>query len=263
VAQVDLTKPTPTDKNEALTKAGFEEEAPPAYTAMQKAVAEFVGTFALIFIGVGSIIAAAAAHGGQGGAGLVTIAIAHGLAIAVMVSAVGHISGGHLNPAVTVAAAAARKIHPTEAGIYIGAQLAGGIAGAAVLRGALPESLWRAAKLGTPGLGAGVNAAHGVLIEAVLTFFLVWVIFATAVDPQGSFGKIAGLAIGFVVVMDIMAGGPFTGGAMNPARFVGPALVGGYWKDLWVYIVGPIAGGLGAAAVYGLVILPRHQPVTV
>ncbi|MGH8991107.1 MAG: MIP family channel protein [Acidimicrobiia bacterium] len=225
-------------------------------------MAEFVGTFALIFIGVGSIVAAGAAGGGEGGAGLVTIAIAHGLAIAVMVSAVGHISGGHLNPAVTIAAAAARKIHPMEAVVYMGAQMAGAIAGAAVLRGAIPESLWRSAKLGTPGLGDGISAGQGVIIEAVLTFLLVWVIFATAVDPRGAFGKIAGLAIGFVVLMDIMAGGPFTGGAMNPARFVGPALVGGYWSNAWVYFVGPIAGGLAAAGLYGALYLPRQKTAT-
>ena len=259
---VDLTETSTAESNEVLTKAGYQEEAPPSYTTVQKAVAEFVGTFTLIFIGVGSIVAATAAKGGAGGAGLVTIAIAHGLAIAVMVTAVGHISGGHLNPAVTVAAMAARKIHPRDALVYLGAQLAGAVAGAAVLRGALPESLWRSAKLGTPGLGGGVSAAQGVVIEAVLTFFLVWVVFATAVDPRGAFGKIAGLAIGFVVLMDIMAGGPFTGGAMNPARFFGPALVGGYWADLWVYVVGPIAGGLAAAAVYGVVMLPRHETET-
>lgn len=259
MAKVDLTKPTTADTNEVLTRAGYREEAPAVYTTTQKALAEFVGTFTLIFIGAGSIMAALAARGGQGGAGLVTIAIAHGLAIAVMVSAVGHISGGHLNPAVTVAVMVARKIRPVEALVYFGAQLGGAVAGAAVLRGALPESLWRSAKLGTPGLGAGMDAAHGVIIEAVLTFVLVWVVFATAVDPRGAFGKIAGLAIGFVVVMDIMAGGPFTGGAMNPARFFGPALVGGYWKDVWVYVVGPITGGLAAAGIYGKLILPRHQ----
>jgi aquaporin Z len=256
---VDLTKPTTIDPNETLTQAGYQEEAPPTYSMPQKAVAEFVGTFALIFIGAGSIVAATAAHGGQGGAGLVTIAIAHGLAIAVMVSAVGHISGGHLNPAVTVAAAAVRKIAPSEAVLYIGAQLAGAVAGAAVLRGAVPESLWRQVNLGTPGLGGGVSAAQAVVIEAVLTFLLVWVIFATAVDPRGAFGKVAGLAIGFVVLMDIMAGGPFTGGAMNPARFFGPALIAGHWADGWVYLVGPLAGGTLAAVVYETVLLPRHQ----
>jgi MIP family channel proteins len=252
---IDVSDP----KDEALTRAGYQEEAPAPYSLEQRALAEFVGTFTLIFIGAGSIVAAVAAHGGQGGAGLVTIAVAHGLAIAVMVSAVGHISGGHLNPAVTLAAMAVRKIHPREGLIYLAAQLGGAIAGAAVLRAALPQSLWRQANLGTPGLGGGVSAGQGALIEAVLTFFLIWVVFATAVDPEGAFGKIAGLAIGFVVMMDIMMGGPFTGGAMNPARFLGPALIGGHWNNAWVYFVGPIAGGLLAAGAYGLFILPRHD----
>jgi MIP family channel proteins len=259
MADVDLTNPTTIDPNETLTQAGYLEEAPPGYSMLQKGLAEFVGTFTLIFIGAGSIVAAVAARGGEGGSGLVTIAIAHGLAIAVMVSAVGHISGGHLNPAVTVAAAAARKIVPREALLYIGAQLAGAVAGAAVLRGAVPESLWRQVNLGTPGLGGGVNAAQAVVIEAVLTFLLVWVIFATAVDPRGAFGKVAGLTIGFVVMMDIMAGGPFTGGAMNPARFLGPALVAGHWTDTWVYIVGPLVGGTLAGVMYQTLLLPRHQ----
>ena len=256
---VDISDP----KDEVLRKAGYEEDAPATYSMPQKVLAEFVGTFALIFIGAGSIVAAVAARGGSGGAGLVTIAIAHGLAIAVMVSAIGHVSGGHLNPAVTIAAMALRKIHPRDALVYLVAQTAGAIAGAAVLRGALPESLWRQAKLGTPGLGGGVSVGGAVLIEAVLSFFLIWVIFATAVDPQGAFGKIAGLAIGFVVMMDILMGGPFTGGAMNPARFVGPALIGGYWKDAWVYFAGPIIGGLLAAWAYGMAILPRQPAATV
>src|SRR5437764_6978224 len=140
---VDLTRPTTIDPNETLTQAGYQEDALPEYSVLQKAVAEFVGTFTLIFIGAGSIVAAVAAQGAQGGAGLVTIAIAHGLAIAVMVSAVGHISGGHLNPAVTLAAMAVRKIHPREALIYLAAQMGGAVAGAAVLRAALPQSLWR------------------------------------------------------------------------------------------------------------------------
>jgi len=103
-----------------------------------------------------------------------------------------------------------------------------------------------------------ISNGQAVLIEAVLTFFLVWVIFATAVDPEGAFGKIAGLAIGFVILMDIMMGGAFTGAAMNPARSLGPALVSGTWKGWWVYWVGPVAGGIVAASLYDTLILrPR------
>lgn len=242
--------------DEVLTRAA---EAPAIAGMGQKALAEFVGTFALIFIGAGSIVAAVAAGGGAGGAGLVTIAIAHGLVIATMVSAVGHISGAHFNPAVTAGALVTGKISLSDAGAYLVAQIAGATAAAGVLRMAVPESLWREANLGTPLLGNGVSAGQGVLIEAVLAFFLVWVVFATAVDPAGSFGKIAGLAIGFVVLMDIMMGGPFTGAAMNPARSFGPALVSGAWADEWVYWLGPIAGGMAAAALYQVTMLGRRE----
>ncbi len=235
------------------------EEAPASSTVAQKALAEFVGTFALIFIGAGSIVAAGAAGAGAGGAGLVTIAIAHGLVIATMVSAVGHISGAHFNPAVTIGALVTGKISLSDAGIYLVTQLAGATAAAGLLRLAVPESLWREASLGTPLLGNGVSPAQGLLIEAVLSSFLVWVVFATAVDPAGAFGKIAGLAIGFVVLMDIMMGGPFTGAAMNPARSFGPALVSGSWADEWVYWVGPIAGGVAAAVLYQATMLRRRE----
>jgi aquaporin TIP len=153
----------------------------------RRLTAEFVGTFALIFIGAGSIVAFAT---GIEGSGLLTIALAHGLAIGVMVSAVGHVSGGHFNPAVTIGAWVTQKIPLVDAAAYIGAQLAGGIAGALLLRVGTPTDVWRTVELGTPQT-AGVNAGQAVLIEAVLTFFLVWVIFATAVDPEGAFGKVA------------------------------------------------------------------------
>lgn len=226
---------------------------------MRRAVAEFVGTFALIFIGAGSIVASVAALGDTGAGFLVAVALAHGLVIAVMVSAVGHVSGGHFNPAVTIGAWVTQKIGGGDAVVYVLAQLVGGIAGAGLLRVALPQELWQRVSLGTPGIGP-VSAGQAVLIEAVLTFFLLWVIFASAVDLEGTFGKIAGLAIGFTITLDILMGGPFTGAAMNPARALGPALVGGYWSDQWVYWVGPIAGGVIAAAAYDLLILRQRSP---
>lgn len=231
-----------------------------SHNQSQKALAEFVGTFALIFIGAGSVLAAGAAGGGSAGAGLVTIAIAHGLAIATMVSALGHVSGAHFNPAVTFGALVTRKIELNDAVVYWGAQLAGGTAGALVLRLAMPSSVWDAGKGGTPLVTTGFGAGRAVLLEAVLTFFLVWVVFAIAVDPAGAFGKIAGLAIGFVILMDVMAGGPFTGAAMNPARSFGPALVSGNWADFWVYWVGPLIGGGAAALLYDSVILKPRRP---
>jgi len=221
----------------------------------QKLLAEFVGTFALIFLGAGAII-----H--TQGSNLVAIAFAHGLAIAVMVSAVGHISGAHFNPAITIGAWVTQKIDSKNATAYIGAQLAGAVAAAGLLRLAIPALIWKGQNnsiaLGTPGVAAQISTGQAVLIEAILTFFLVWVIFATAIDPEGAFGKIAGLAIGLTITMDILMGGAFTGAAMNPARWFGPAVVGGFYKNWWVWLVGPIAGGIIAASLYDTVILrPR------
>ena len=179
-----------------------------------RAWAEFVGTFALIFVGVGAIVT---------GANLVGVAFAHGLVIAVMASAVGHISGGHFNPAVTFGFLVTRRIDPTLAGAYVGAQLLGATVAALALRALYPDGLDLDA--GVPQLAQGVSAGAGMGIEAILTFFLVWVIFATAADPRGAFKSIAGLAIGLTITLDILAGGPLTGAAMNPARAFGPELV--------------------------------------
>ncbi|MHB8511094.1 MAG: MIP/aquaporin family protein [Actinomycetota bacterium] len=230
----------------------------------QKLIVEFIGPFALVFIGVGAIVAA-----GTPGtiSGLIGIAFAHGLVIAVMVSATGHISGGHFNPGVTAGAWIAQKIKSSEAIAYIIVQCLGAIAAAGLLKVALPKNLLSAASGGTPlvnGCGCGISNGQAVLIEAVLTFFLVWVIFGTAMDPDGSFGKIAGLAIGLTIVLDILMGGPFTGAAMNPARSIGPALVFGKWQGWWVYWVGPIAGGIVAGALYDGVLLrtPKAPRVT-
>jgi aquaporin Z len=231
----------------------------------QRLIAEAVGTFTLIFIGAGSIIASdtigiasgAIGQPGVGGAGLITVALAHGLAIAVMVSAVGHVSGGHFNPAVTIAVWVARRIDTAAAGFYILTQLAAAALGALALRALIPEAIWSPVTLGTPGVNPVLTDWQAIAIEAVLTFFLVWVVFATAVDPAGSFGKVAGLAIGFTIAMDIMMGGPFTGAAMNPARAFGPAIVTGETVGMWVYFLGPVIGGTIAALLYDLGVLKR------
>lgn len=220
------------------------------HAPVHRAVAEFVGTFALVFIGVGAIVS---------GSGLLGVALAHGLVIAVMASAVGHISGGHFNPAVTIGFLLTRRMAPSLAGVYLAAQLAAAIVAALALRAVYPE----AANLdnGVPALNDAVGAGPGVLAEAILTFFLVWVIFATAADPRGAFKSIAGLAIGFTVTLDILAGGPLTGAAMNPARWFGPALVQGQWDDFWLYLVGPFVGGTAAAVLYEWLYLRPLAPV--
>jgi aquaporin Z len=232
----------------------------------QRLIAEVVGTFTLIFIGAGSIVALNAIGLITGefgpsvlsGGGLVTVALAHGLAIAVMVSAVGHVSGGHFNPAVTIAAWVTRRIATGATLAYIGAQLVGATLGALALRVMLPGDAWTDVSLGTPLVNPILADWQAIAIEAVLTFLLVWVVFATALDPEGSFGKIAGLGIGFTITMDIMMGGPFTGAAMNPARSFGPAIVSGELTGMWVYVLGPIIGGTLAALLYDLGILRRE-----
>jgi MIP family channel proteins len=220
----------------------------------QRLTAEAVGTFTLIFIGAGSIIAV---PGGDGGS-LVAVALAHGLAIGTMVSAVGHVSGGHFNPAVTVAAWVTRRMASVAAVAYIAAQLAGATIAALALRWLLPGEAWEPVALGTPLVNPVLADWQAIALEAVLTFFLVWVVFATALDPEGAFGKIAGLAIGLVITMDILAAGPWTGAAMNPARSFGPALVSGEFTGIWVYVLGPVIGGTVAALLYDLGIMRRQ-----
>jgi aquaporin Z len=240
---------------------------------LRRGFAEFVGTFALIFVGAGSIMALTtqfepaingpAAQNVYGGLTLVAIAFAHGLVIAVMVSAVGHISGGHFNPAVTLGFVVTRRIAPTLAVVYLSLQFLGATAAAALLRWFFSEHIRQLTNLGAPALGGGVDHWQGLVIELVLTFFLVWVVFATAVDPGGAFKSIAGLAIGFTITLDILMGGPLTGAAMNPARAFGPELLARHWDDAWVWYAGPFVGGAVAALAYEWLYLrpPRPLPV--
>jgi aquaporin TIP len=211
------------------------------YDALRRGVAEFVGTFALIFVGVGSIVFIQSTL-------LVGVAFAHGLTIAIMASAVGHISGGHFNPAVTFAFLVTRRIAPSLAVVYWLAQLVGGVLGALALRALFPSE----ANLdqGVPVVNETISVGAGLGVEALLTFFLVWVIFATAVDPGGAFKSIAGLAIGLTITIDILAAGPLTGAAMNPARAFGPELVFNVWDDWWIYWIGPAVGAAVAGLAY-------------
>jgi aquaporin TIP len=227
--------------------------------AGRRALAEFVGTFTLIFIGVGSIVAANDIHDPS----LIGVALAHGLAIGVMVSAVGHISGGHFNPAITFGFLVTRRIKPALGLLYWVVQFAGAALAALLVRDLLPRATTHAVHLGVPALGGGVDAASGFGLEAVLTFFLAWVVFASAVDPRGTFKSIAGLAIGLTITMDILFGGPFTGAAMNPARAFGPQLVEGDWSNGWVWYAGPVLGAVLAVIVYELLYLrpAKLEPV--
>jgi len=216
---------------------------------MKALVAEFVGTFGLIFVGVGAI-AADSMTGGQ--SGLTGIALAHGLIIAVMVSATGAISGGHLNPAVTIGAMVGGKIDAAGAVGYIIAQCLGAIVAAFAVTLAVPSDVLGVIKMGTPALGAGVSVGQGLVTEIVLTFFLMFVVYGTAIDARAP--KVGGLFIGLTVALDILMGGPISGAAMNPARHLGPALLGGGLDNLWLYWVGPVIGGILGAIVYARVL---------
>jgi MIP family channel proteins len=211
------------------------------HDAVRRGIAEFVGTFALIFMGMGSIAFIQSNL-------LVGVAFAHGLTIAVMASAVGHISGGHFNPAVTLGFLVTRRIAPALASLYWLAQLAGAVLGALALRALFPSEANLDA--GVPVVNPTINAFQGLAIEALLTFFLVWVVFATAVDPGGAFKTISGLAIGLTITIGILATGPLTGAPMNPARALGPEIVFNIWDDFWIYLVGPAIGGAIAALAY-------------
>ncbi len=213
-------------------------------------IAEFIGTFALIFVGVGSIATNYIVRGGITGTAvdLAAIALAHGFTIAVMVSATAAVSGGHLNPAVTFGAWLTNKIDPKNAVGYIVAQCLGAIFAASLLKLAIPLDVLQAVSMGTPGLGNAETPIMGLVMEFILTFFLVFVVFGTAIDFRAP--KMGGLFIGLTVALDIFAGGPLSGAAMNPARYLGPALMGGGLKYFWLYWLGPLAGGAAAALLY-------------
>ncbi|MGO9642386.1 MAG: MIP/aquaporin family protein [Candidatus Acidiferrales bacterium] len=221
------------------------------YSKPQKLIAEFFGTFALIFFGMGAICASQMLRGsGDNGLGLLGVALAYGLAMGVMVTSLGHISGGHFNPAVTIGFWVTRRQGLVDALLYWFAQLLGATAAAFLLRVVVPDEVWQAVQLGTPSLANGLTRTAGMLIEGVMAFFLVFVVFATAVDDKRALNKIAGFAIGLTVTMGALFGGPFTGGSMNPARAFGPALASHHWANHGVYWVGPLAGGVLAGWIY-------------
>jgi aquaporin NIP len=210
----------------------------------RRSAAEGIATFALVFAGCGAIVS----DSNSGGAlGVVGVALAFGLVILVMVYATGHLSGAHINPAVTLAFTLTRHFPARDAVAYIAAQLAGAVSGALLL-----YAVWtdRPAGLGItqPAVGSG----SALIYEIVMTAFLMFVIMAVATDTR-AVGAAAAIAIGATVGLDALFGGPVTGASMNPARSFGPALVTGRWDDLWVYVAGPIAGAAAGALAYQLV----------
>jgi MIP family channel proteins len=218
--------------------------------------AEFIGIFALVFVGGASIMAAAMSHNTNG---LLVAALAHGIILAIMVTATMRISG-HLNPAVTLGFLAARRIEPTMAVVYIIAQLLGAAVAAYALKAIFPADVAVAARLGGQSIAGDVSAGQAILCEAIATFFLTFVVFGTAVDPAAP--KVGGFAIGLAVTADILAIGPLTGASMNPARSFGPAVASGVLEGQLIYWIGPIIGSIAAALLYdGLFLRRGKEPV--
>ncbi|CAM6093461.1 unnamed protein product [Calypogeia fissa] len=229
--------------------------------ALKAALAEFIATFLFVFLGVGSCVAYAKIHEGDlDPAGLVAIALAHGLGIVITVAATANISGGHVNPAVTLGLAIGGHITILRGAMYWIAQLLGSVAASYTLMIVIVDGQ----VIPPHGLGDNVTPVGGLVLEIILTFTLVFVVYATAVDPKkGSVGVIAPLAIGFTVLAAHFTGVPYTGASLNPARSFGPAFVTFTWANQWIYWVGPLVGAAIAAVVYGEIFISpaTHSPI--
>ena len=218
--------------------------------------AEFIGTFALVFVGGGTIITSAMQ---PQQAAVINIAFAHGLILALLVTATMRVSG-HLNPAVTTAFLVTRRIEPIMAAVYVIAQILGAIVASYALKSLYPPQIVEATRLGGQSISADVSLLQAISLEAIATFFLVFVVFGTAVDPRAP--KVGGFAIGLTVTAGILSIGPLTGGSMNPARSFGPAVVTRIFEGHLAYWAGPILGAIVAGVLYDRLFMPREpEPV--
>ena len=223
-------------------------------------IAELVGTLLLVFF-VTSVVVLYVATGqnAQFGSDFAVVGLTHFLLLFALIISVGVASGGHFNPAVTTAFIALRRIDPVDGLVYILAQLSGGVLGALLTKAFLLDE-GRASDYGTPKISALLGGPfQGFIVEGIGTFVLVMVVLAVALNPETR--RWAALAIGGALGFLVMVLGPLTGGAFNPARWFGPALVGNHFTDAWVYIFGPIVGALLAFAVYRFIIEPASGPV--
>jgi aquaporin Z len=219
-------------------------------TVIRPLVAEFVATALFVFLGAASVVMSEA-----GALGAVGVATAHGLALSILVTATMRISGGHLNPAVSVGLWVGGKVGARTAATYVAAQVAGAVVAGLLVKLLLPATAVTATSAGAPELGGNVTFWQGVAIEAVLTFALVTAVFGTAVSSEAP--AVGGFAIGLTVLVAALVGGPLTGAAVNPARAIGPALIAGELHGQAVYWIGPLAGGIAAALLWKLILLPR------
>ncbi len=231
---------------------------PPLADVWRRSFVELLGTFALVFVGAGTIMSL----GPQSDAGTLEVALATGLAIAVMVTAVGHISGGHFNPAITFGFLLTRRISALLGVAYWVAQLLGAVLAALLLRWIFPAANRDAANLGAPSVQT-IDIGAALVVEALITFFLVWVVFAMTTDDRNAYTGVTGFAIGLVIVFGMLLAYPLTGGSFNPARAFGPELISNTWSDAWIYYVGPLAGGAIAALLYDEVYLRAAGPARV
>ena len=216
----------------------------------RRSLAELLGTFGLVFFGAGSV---ASKYFPEATYGIFGVAVAHGLVLAVMVTALLNISGGHLNPAVTLGLVAVRRTDIRTGAAYIAAQLVGAILAALLIRLVYPTGVVRPIALGTPSIANTIQLHQAMIIEGVRGFFLISVFFGTIINPGAA--RLGGLGVGLTLMFDILVGGPLTGAAVNPARAFGPALVSGQWVGHLVYWVGPIVGGVLAALLWEHVLL--------
>jgi aquaporin Z len=219
-------------------------------------LAEFIGTFALVFIGGGTIITSPLL---QVQAAVVNIAFAHGLILAVLITATMRISG-HFNPAVTAGVLIAKRIDPMKAVVFWIAQFTGAIVAAYALKALYPASIVSVTRLGGQSISADINMIQAIVLEAIATFFAVFTVFGTAIDPRGP--KVGGFAIGLAFTCGILAIGPLTGGSMNPARSFGPAVVTHIFEGQTAYWVGPLLGGCLAGFLYEKLFMPHGNEVT-
>lgn len=232
------------------------------YSLSQKLLAEFIGTFVVIFFAIGAICADQYLHAsGQTPIGTLGTALAYGLAYAIMVSAVSHISGGHLNPAVTAGYWVTRRLGTLQALLYWIAQLLGAMAATYLLFAIVPDVIWTSAGRGVTLLAPDFTRLHAMVLEGVMTFFLVLVVFATFVDARGALNKASAFAIGLTISAGALFGDAFTGAAINPARAFAPALAARYWSNHGVYWVGPLLGGVLAAVIYDRLFLADQPPL--
>lgn len=221
---------------------------------LRRGTAEFIGTFAVTFFAAGAFMV--------GSTGLLGFAIAYGLAYALMWTAFGHISGGNFNPAVTLGFVSTRRIDLKLGGVYWLAQFAGASVAALLLWWIFPAEAIAPSRLGAPLLlrQPAIGSGAGLVLEAIMTFFLVLAIYAIAVDERGALKAVSGFGIGLVISVAVLAGGPLTGAAMNPARAFGPELVYRVWESYtWIYYLGPFAGAVIAAVGYEWLFLQRAK----